>query len=76
VLGDLRAGGVGGLNVRQVFRRPGEALQVLRSNHRGHAAVPMGEEHGLMARAGVVDDVGEPTARGGDGHISHGPQYR
>ena len=53
----------------------GEALQVLRVDHRGHTATPTGEEDGGVVHAGVVDDVGEMAARSGDGHVSHDAQY-
>ena len=69
MLSDLSAGGVGGIHVRQVLRRLGEALQVLRVDHRGHAATPTGEEDGGVMHAGVVDDVGVAVADGGVGRL-------
>ena len=69
MLSDLGTGGVGSLNVRQVLRRPAEALQVLDIDHRGHAATSAGQEDGLMSGADVVDDLIEPATRDGDRQV-------
>ena len=73
VLCDLSSGGVGGFNVRQVLRRLGEPLLVIRVDHRGHAATPAGEEHGLMVRADIVDDLIESATRNRDRQVEHDP---
>ena len=44
VLRDLSSGGVGRLDVRKVLCRLGKPLQVIRVDHRGHAAAPAGQE--------------------------------
>ena len=75
MLSDLGTGGVSGLNVRQILRRPAEPLQVLNIDHRSHAAAPAGEEHGLMARAGVVDNIVESATRNRDRQVRHALQY-
>ena len=75
MLSDLGTGGVGSLNVRQVLRRLGEALQVIGVDHRGDATAPAGEEHGRVGHPGVVDDIGEPVARSGNSHFSHNRHY-
>ena len=73
VLGDLSSGGVGRLNVRQILRSLGKPLQVIRVDHRRHAATPAGQEDGLMSGAGVIDDFIEPFARNRDRQIEHDP---
>ena len=72
-LGDLSAGGLGGLKVRQVLCRLGEPLQVIRVDHRGHAATPAGQEDRLKSGADVVDDLIEAVARNRDRQIEHDP---
>ena len=72
-LGDLSAGGLGGLKIRQVLCRLGEPLQVIRVDHRGHAATPAGQEDRLMSGADVVDDLIEAVARNRDRQIEHDP---
>ena len=71
VLCDLSSGGVGRLDVRQILRRLGEALQVIRVDHRGHAATPAGQEDGLKSGADVVDDFIEPATRNRDRQVGH-----
>lgn len=73
MLGDLSSGGVGRPDVRQVLCRLGEPFQVIRVDHRGHAATSAGQEDGLMSSAGVVDDLIEPFARNRDRQIEHDP---
>ena len=72
MLGDLSTSDVGGFNVRQVLRRLGEPLQVVRVDHRGHAAVPEGQEDILMSGADTVDDLIKPATRDGDRQVEHG----
>ena len=71
MLGDLSSGGVGRLNVRQILRSLGKPLQVIRVDHRRHAATPAGQEDGLMSGADVVDDLIEPVARNRDRQVGH-----
>ena len=66
VLGDLSSCGVGGLNIRQILRRLGKPLQVIRVDHRGHATAPASQEDRLMSGADVVDDLIEAVARNRD----------
>ena len=73
VLGDLSSGVVGGLNVRQVLRRLGEPLQVIRVDHRGHTTAPAGQEDRLMSGADVVDNLIELATRNRDRQIEHDP---
>ena len=73
VLCDLSSGGVGGLNVRQFLRCLGKPLQVIRVDHRGHAATPASQEDRLMSGADVVDDLIETVARNRDRQIEHDP---
>ena len=71
VLGDLIASDVSGSDVRQVLRRLGEPLQVVRVNHRGHAAAPEGQDDSLMSGADTVDDLIEPATRNRDRKVAH-----
>ena len=71
VLGDLSASDVGGFDVRQVLRRLGEPLQVVRVNHRGHAIAPEGQDDSLMSGADTVDDLIEPATRNRDRKVAH-----
>ena len=73
MLGNLSAGGLGSLKVRQILRRLGESLQVIRVDHRGHATAPAGQEDRLMSGADVVDDLIKPATRDGDRQIEHDP---
>ena len=63
VLSDLSASSVGGFNVRQVLRRLGEALQVIRVDHRRYTTATAGEEDRLVSGADVVDDLIETATR-------------
>ena len=72
-LGDLSAGGLGGLKVRQVLCRLGEPLQVIRVDHRGHATAPAGQEHRLTSGADIVDNLIETATRNRDRQIEHDP---
>lgn len=71
MLGNLSAGGLGSLKVRQILRRLGESLQVIRVDHRGHATAPAGQEDRLMSGADVVDNLIEPVARNRDRQVGH-----
>ena len=73
MLSDLGTGGVGSLNVRQILRRLGKPLQVIRVDHRGHATAPASQEDRLTSGADVVDDLIEPVARNRDRQIEHDP---
>lgn len=73
MLCDLSSGGLGGLNVRQFLRRPADALQAIRVDHRGHAVTPAGQEDRLMSGAGVIDNLIETVARNRDRQIEHDP---
>lgn len=73
MLGDLSSCGVGGLNIRQILRRLGKPLQVIRVDHRGHAATPASQEDRLMSGADVVDDLIEAVARNRDRQVEHDP---
>ena len=73
VLCDLSSGGVGRLNVREILRSLGKPLQVIRVDHRGHAATSAGQEDGLMSGAGVVDDFIELATRNRDRQVEHDP---
>ena len=73
MLGDLSSGGVGRLDVRQILRSLGKPLQVIRVDHRGHAATPAGQKDGLMSGAGVVDDFIELATRNRDRQVEHDP---
>ena len=73
VLCDLSSGGVGRLNVREILRSLGKPLQVIRVDHRGHAATPAGQEDRLMSGAGVIDNLIETVARNRDRQIEHDP---
>ena len=71
MLSDLGTGGVGSLNVRQILRRLGKPLQVIRVDHRGHATAPASQEDRLTSGADVVDDLIEPVARNRDRQVGH-----
>ena len=73
MLSDLGTGGVGSLNVRQILRRLGKPLQVIRVDHRGHAATPASQEDRLMSGADVVDDLIEAVASNRDRQVEHDP---
>ena len=72
-LGDLSAGGLGGLKVRQVLCRLGEPLQIIRVDHRGHTTAPASQEDRLMSDADVIDDLIEPATRNRDRQVEHDP---
>ena len=73
MLGDLSSGGVGGLNVRQILRRLGKPLQVIRVDHRRYTTATAGEEDRLMSGEDVVDDLIESATRNRDRQIEHDP---
>lgn len=73
MLGDLSAGGVGRLDVRQILRSLGKPLQVIHVDHRGHAATLAGQEDRLTSGASVVDNLIETVARNRDRQIEHDP---
>ena len=59
ICGNLGMSSVGGFDIHQALRRPGESLQVVDVDHRGHVTTLAGEEDRPMVDTGVADVVGD-----------------